>query len=210
MYRSEFSLLAQLRSPSGGSWLLSQLHTIRRVLSLSHYKLLALTVAVAYSIFYIVFTGILTYVDTDLSTVLPVPNLQVYLNGPIGTVPWIVWVPTNNLVFSMNFSAALFTTSTSVLVGINAALLLYSTRIPRCNCSPHASIGILGMGQGLLANFSCCGGGMLMAVAGASFPFFLKYASIFILSTLLILALTTVMVTGRIRQSQSASSATSP
>ncbi len=161
-----------------------------------------MAVAIAYALFYVVFTGILTYVDFDLSTLVPIPYLQVYLNGPIGTVPWVVWLPTNNLAFSMNLSAALFTIVMSLLVGVNVALLLYSVRIPRCNCAPHASLGVFGMAQGLLATFACCGGGMLMVLTGASFPLLVKYAGAFVISTLLILGYATVALASRIRRAE--------
>jgi len=194
--------LGQLQSGSAKLHLLPVLETIRTVLSTAHYSFLASGVVVVYSLFYMVFTGILSYVDFDLSTVVPIPYLQIYLNGPIGTVPSVVWAPTNNLVFSINLSAALFIVTTSLLVGVNAALLVYSMRIPRCNCKPHAGVGVFGMVSGLISTFACCGGGMLMALTGASFALFVKYADAFIISTLLILGFTTVALSSRIRRAE--------
>lgn len=181
--------------------------TIRTIVRQRPYRLLAYIVGIAYAFAYMLMSGIIQYTgDFDISTVVKIPWLTVYLNGPVGTVPWVIYYFDKYWFFSMNLPAFLFTLLSSALVGLMAALLFYNSRMVKCECNRQKASGMAALFAGFLAQFSCCGGGVvLLAVVNllgpAGWYAFRASTGVFILVSLAVLLLSVWIIASRINRS---------
>jgi len=152
------------------NFLYSTIGNVWDILNKRDCKGLAIVTGVAFAVFYIFFTGIITVSSIPIPEVIPVPYLHVITNGPIGKFPWIVAYLDRYSVFSMNLEAMVSTALISSLVGVNSALTLYRFRIVkkmRCNCPSGSPAFFSSIVPASLSVFACCGGGLLLTIFGA-------------------------------------------
>ena len=173
----------------------SALLTVWHILNKRDCKALAIVTGVAFAVFYIFFTGIITFSSIPIPEEIPVPYLHVITNGPIGKFPWIVAYLTRYSVFSMNLEAMISTILISLLVGINSALMLYRFRITKkaqCDCASGAPPFFASIVPASFSVFACCGGGLLLTIFGAGFmSALMPYGNLF--SIISIIGLTAAM-----------------
>lgn len=166
---------------------------VQRVLGKGHYLAVAVIVALIYSVFYMFFTGIIQTTPEPIQETIKIPQVRILLQGPIGTVPWIIVYPDRHTVFSMTFAAMLSTFLNSVLVGIASALILYRYRVSKfiqCQCkSAGGSISLAGVIPSIFSVFACCGGGLLLVIFGVgAFTSFRVFGPLFSVAGIVILA----------------------
>lgn len=150
------------------------LKIIRYTFSINQYRIPAIIGAIAYSIFFMIFTGIITITDKPIPDEVPVPYLNIITRiqnlDNIEYTLWIVAYPNRYTVFSMNIQAMLSLLAISSLVAISIALMLYSRNLSKhyeCNCNMKKK-GLVGIIPATLSVFSCCGGGLVLALFGPS------------------------------------------
>lgn len=174
------------------NFLSSILVTIWNILNKRDCKVIAIVTGAAFAVFYIFFTGIITFSLIAIPEVIPVPSLHVITNGPIGKVPWIVAYLNRYSIFSMNLEAMVSTTLVSLLVGINSALMLHRFRITKkvkCDCPSGAPAFFASMVPASFSVFACCGGGFLLTIFGAGLmSALMPYGNLFSIISILGLA----------------------
>lgn len=173
----------------------STLASVWHILNNRECKAVAIGTGVAFAIFYIFFTGIITVSPVPMPIEKSLPYFRVITQGPIGMVPWIIAYLDRYTVFSMNLGAMISTILISALVGTNSALMLYRFRIKktvRCDCASGAPAFFASIVPASLSVFACCGGGLLLTIFGAGlFSALIPYGGLF--SIISILGLTTAM-----------------
>ena len=92
------------------------------------------------------------------------PYIVLILDGPLGQVPWVIaFIPP--IIISISLEAGLSALLISILLGMNFSGLYYIWKYAKCdNCSVNAASSGLSIIPSLLAVFSCCGGGILIAI----------------------------------------------
>ncbi len=152
------------------NFLYSTLSVVHHILKRRDCKALAIITSVSFEIFYMFFTGIITVSSIPIPNDIAVPKLIVSTQGPIGTVPWVIAYLNRYSIFSMNLEAMISTTLISLLVGMNAALMLYHFKMKsefRCECQSASPVFFASIIPASLSVFSCCGGGLLLILFGA-------------------------------------------
>ncbi len=164
---------------------------------------LILLIASIYALVYIHIVGIILYLPTPLEFVNDVPFIRLLSYG-------IVFIPTKTIYIFAFWHAIAFIIITSLLVGINIALLLRYRWLIRSCCrvdydkksrSNNQKEGneirgmpsvISSMIPALFTSFSCCGGGLLaLAIGPIAFSYLTIYGTyIALLSIAILLSLT--------------------
>jgi|GEM_PF-6387347 len=165
---------------------------------------LVLLISIIYALAYIHIVGIILYLPSPLEFVNNVPLIHVTSYG-------IVFVPTKTIyIFAFWYTIA-FIIVTSLLVGINIALLLrYRWLINSCcrvdynnkNNSNTKENGIKGtptvissMIPAFFTSFSCCSGGLLaLAIGPVAFSYLTIYGTYIVLLTITMLLTSTYML----------------
>lgn len=177
------------------NFLYSTLGTAWYVLKERKYRWVAIATSIAFALFYIFFTGIVTISSVPMPIERSLPYFRVITQGPIGQVPWIIAYLDRYTVFSMSPEAMISTIAISSLVGINSALLVYRFRAMKafnCSCPSGSPAFFASIVPASLSVFACCGGGLLLAIFGAGlFTAVMPYGNLF--SIISILGLTTAM-----------------
>ncbi len=152
----------------------SILNIIRYVFARNQYRVPALITAVIYSIFYMIFTGIITISSKPIPDEVPVPYFNIITRiqnlDSIDYTFWIVAYPNRYTVFSMNIEAMLSLLALSLLIAISIALMLYARNLSKhyeCNCNMSKK-GFVGIIPATFSVFSCCGGGLILTFFGPS------------------------------------------
>ena len=147
---------------------------IRYMFKINRYRIFALSSAIAYALFFMLFTGILLISNKPIPESVPVPYFKIITRiqnlDSIDYTLWIVAYPNRYTVFSMSLEAMLAITILSSLVAINVALLLYKrdlNRLYRCNCRSSKAL-LAGLLPGSFAAFNCCAGGLMFMIFGSS------------------------------------------
>lgn len=145
------------------------LNAIRLCFRRRPFKLIALFSGVAYALFYMFFTGIISVSSEAIPADIPVPWSMVVSNG---LDPIAVAYLNRYTIFVMSLEALLVLALISTLVGMNAAMIVYRFRVSKlanCQCGGRsASLATAGaIVPGLFSTFACCGAGIITAVFGA-------------------------------------------
>ncbi|RMF28890.1 MAG: hypothetical protein D6752_06865 [Candidatus Nitrosothermus koennekii] len=151
-----------------------RLKIVRYTFSINQYRISAILSAILYSIFFMLFTGIITISNKPIPDEVPVPYLNIITRiqnlDSIDYTFWIVAYPNRYTVFSMNIEAMLSLLALSSLLAISIALMLYSRNLSKhyeCNCHMNKK-GLVGIIPATFSVFSCCGGGLILALFGPS------------------------------------------
>jgi len=157
----------------------------------------------AYAAAYLFGVGILSYDpagDFAQSAKAPyVPYLRVVMEGPIGEAPMLLWIPTKHLALDINLSAALFTVVTALLVGGNVAMLAYIFNVGRVGCGKEMGLCGVSMAPPMFTIFSCCAGGPLLALIGATaFTALAAYSQLFMAGSIALLTASLLVIAKRV------------
>jgi len=186
------------------------LSVIGSVLSKPKYKIVCIVVAILFSLAYMVFTGIFIFTPRAIPEEFTVPLFRVgQIHTVYGDFPWIVAYLDRHTIFSMTMEAMILSSTISILVGINTALILYRFRSPKnlqsCKRS-QTTVGFFGVVPAFLSIFACCGGGILVMILGggilsALFP----YGPLFGITSIGILVTGILLITKNIKIFQNSS-----
>lgn len=166
--------------------------------------MLILLIGIFYALVYIHIVGIILYLPQPLEFVNDVPFMRVTSYG-------ILLMPTKTIYIFAFWYAVAFIIITSLLVGINIALLLrYRWLIKSCcrvdynrnKKSEEKADNIKGipsvistMIPAFFTSFSCCGGGLLaLAIGPVAFSYLTIYGTYIALLTIAMLATSTYML----------------
>ena len=151
-----------------------RLKMIRYTFSFNQYRIPAIISAVVYAIFFMLFTGIITISTKPIPDSVPVPYFNILTRiqnlDSIDYTLWIVAYPNRYTVFSMNIEAMLSLITLSSLIAISIALMLYARDLSKryeCDCKMKKK-GLVGIVPATFSVFSCCGGGLILALFGPS------------------------------------------
>ncbi len=141
---------------TSGSLLSPILHIIRT----SKYRAIAIASGFGYAIIYMITVGIISYVPGLSAT----SGITVFRASYIG----ISAIPADNVYFFIFYGALAFLVVSSILVGINTALMFYSRRVAKkCGIRKWSeSKGFFGLIPAFFTSFACCGGGLLALAIG--------------------------------------------
>ncbi len=144
------------------------LKMIKHVFARNQYRVPALIVVVIYSIFYMIFTGIITISSKPIQDEVPVPYFNIITRiqnlDSIDYTFWIVAYPNRYTVFSMNIEAMLSLLALSLLIAISIALMLYARNLSKhyeCNCNMSKK-GLVGIIPATFSVFSFVGTSLLL------------------------------------------------
>ena len=128
------------------------------------------------------------------------PTIYVLLDGPIGEVPWVI-IYFYQFMVSINLLAGLSSLVISILFGLNIAGVIYLYNAPNCSsCRLNLAASSVSVIPAFFALFSCCGGGLVLALLilfGASdlvAGLLLPYSTLFILVSTILLTLSLYLV----------------
>ena len=150
------------------------LRIVRYTFSINQYRIPALLASIAYALFFMLFTGIITISSKPIPESVPVPYFNVITRiqnlDSIDYTLWIVAYPNRYTVFSMNLEAMLSLLALSSLIAINVAFMLYARNLSRyheysCKIGKRGFAGVI---PATFSVFSCCGGGLILALFGPS------------------------------------------
>ncbi|AIC15502.1 hypothetical protein NVIE_1289 [Nitrososphaera viennensis EN76] len=179
-----------MQSPhTAGSLLTPIFHVIRT----SKYRTIAIASGLAYAIIYMVTVGIVSYVP-NLSSATGIPVFRATYLG-------ISAIPTDNVFFFIFYGALAFLAASSILVGINTALMFYSRRLAKaCGTRKRPeSKGLFGLVPAFFTSFSCCGGGLLaLAIGPTAFSSLSIYSKYMAPLTVAVLAAGTYLMSRKI------------
>lgn len=156
-----------------------------------------LGIGVAYTLIYMVFVGVISYVPT-LKSANGMPVVSFYSIG-------VALIPTDGIWIFLFYWAIAFIATSSFLVGLNFALMLYGRKVSKGSCSigKMGPRGIFGLLPAFLTPALCCGGGLLaLAVGATAFSYLAAYNSKFLAPiTIAALAAGTILLSTRISKS---------
>jgi hypothetical protein len=110
---------------------------------------------ILYAIWYMIAIGIISYIP-GFATSITFPIITFYSIG-------ISIVSFKNIFIFIFYSAIIFLSVPSFLVGLNIAMMIYTRK---ANKSCKNSKGILGLIPAFFTSFSCCSTGLLALVIG--------------------------------------------
>lgn len=171
---------------------------IMSILKTRKYQLVMLFSAIIYAVLYMFAVGIISYYPGFASLKVSTPILGVNSLG-------IMIIPGNYIFIFVFYSAIVFLITSSLLVGLNVALMAYSRDVSQtcghCKTSTIKSSGILAILPAFLTSFSCCGGGLLAFVIGpAAFSSLAIYGNYMALLAIAGLAASTLSMLTRTNQ----------
>jgi hypothetical protein len=133
---------------------------VYHIIRTSKYRAIAIASGLAYAIIYMVTVGIISYVP-GLSSTSGIPGFRTSYIG-------ISAIPADNIYFFIFYGALTFLVASSILVGINTALMFYSRKVAKaCGIRKRPeSKGFFGLIPAFFTSFACCGGGLLALAIG--------------------------------------------
>jgi len=151
-----------------------------------------------YAIVYVFVVGIISYYPGFAPLKVTSPIVAANSLG-------IMIIPGNYIFIFAFYSAIVFLTVSSLLVGLIVALIAYSrdlsNRYGHCKVSTIKSNGILATIPAFFTSFSCCGGGLLPFVIGpVAFSSLAIYGNYMALLTIAALAAGTLSMLTRTNQ----------
>ncbi len=135
---------------------------------------------VIFAITYIVAAGMLFKSPIKVSE--SIIDVDLAIDRPIGVYPWLTLIVNGDLVFSINLTASIFLVTLSTLFASNTSLLVYTRRYLGGCYYPNNRGLFASTLPSLFSTFSCCGGGLTLALSSTIFSAGIGgvYASIFI------------------------------
>jgi len=154
--------------------------------------------AIVYAVVYTLAVGIISYYPGFAPLKVSTPTVGANSLG-------IVIIPGNYIFIFAFYSAIAFLIISSLLVGLNVALMAYSRDLSKtcgdCKVSIIKSTGILSILPAFLTSFSCCGSGLLAFVIGSvTFSSLALYSNYVAPLTIAALAAGTLSMLTRINQ----------
>jgi hypothetical protein len=137
----------------------SPFKSILGMLKTRRYAAILVASGIADAFIYMVVVGIISYVPGLTSS----SGIPVFRASYIG----ISAIPADNVYFIF-YGALAFLVASSILVGINTALMFYSRRVAKvCGIRKRPeSKGLFGLIPAFFTSFACCGGGLLALAIG--------------------------------------------
>ena len=141
---------------------------IRSMLQNWQGKLIVVLSGFAYSVFYMLFTGMITIGALPIPEDIPVPQYSIVANG---INPTFVAYLNRYTTISISLEAFFVLFLISLLVGLNVAMILYKVRLSKkanCSCRTRNSLlaTIAGIAPGIFSAFACCGAGIITTIFG--------------------------------------------
>lgn len=118
----------------------------------------------AFVLLFLVATGALARVETDLSERVAVPSLLLDTYGGWSFQrPWVTAVLSDHLLFGTSWAVAVFLVVAAILVSLNAGLIV---GLARCGaaCRPQSG-GVVAAAPAFVAAPTCCGAGLPVGFA---------------------------------------------
>jgi hypothetical protein len=138
--------------------------------------------------------GIISYVP-GLTSASGIPVFRAYYIG-------ISAIPADNIYFFIFYGALAFLVASSILVGINTALMFYSRKVAKaCGIRKRPeSKGLFGLIiPAFFTSFACCGGGLLaLAIGPTAFSSLSIYSKFMAPLTVAVLAAGTYFMSKKI------------
>jgi len=137
--------------------------SIMLILNTRKYQLVMLVSTVIYSAVYMFAVGIISYYPgfTPLKVSTPIVGAN-----SLG----VMVIPGSYIFIFAFYSAIIFLTVSSLLIGLSVALMVYSRDLSKtcghCEINTIKSGAILTILPSFLTSFSCCGGGLIAFVIG--------------------------------------------
>jgi hypothetical protein len=172
---------------------LSTFKPIVGMLKTRRYSTILVASGIAYAFIYIVVVGIISYVP-DLTSSSGIPVFRASYIGMSA-------IPADNIYFFIFYGALAFLVASSILVGINTALMFYSRRVAKaCGIRKRPeSKGLFGLIPAFFTSFACCGGGLLaLAIGPTAFSSLSIYSKFMAPLTVAVLAAGTYFMSKKI------------
>src|SRR6266487_2397200 len=167
---------------------ISEFAPILSIVRTRKYQLIMLVSAAVYVLIYTYVVGIISYYP---GLALLKVNAPIISTNSLG----IMIIPGNYIFIFVFYSAIAFLTLSSILVGLNVALMAYSRNLSKtcshCQITNIRSNGILAILPAFFTSFSCCGGGLLAFIVGAA-----AFSSLAVYSSYVAPLTTAVLATG--------------
>jgi hypothetical protein len=145
--------------------LTSKLLPIKQVLRRRKYQLIILVSAAIYALSYMLILGVISYYPGLSSITNTYPIIRVTSYG-------ISYIPFPNIFIFVFYQTIAFIVTSSFLVGLNIALILYSRKLREyCRTRSRArslegAKGLFGVLPAFFTSFACCGGGLITLIIG--------------------------------------------
>lgn len=171
---------------------------VYHIIRTSKYRAIAIASGLAYAVIYMVTVGIISYVP-GLSSASGIPVFRAYYIG-------LSAIPADNIYFFIFYGALAFLVTSSILVGINTALMFYSRNVLKvCGIRKRPeSKGFFGLIPAFFTSFACCGGGFLaLAIGPTAFSSLSIYSKYMAPLTVAVLAAGTYFMSKKISKMES-------
>lgn len=164
------------------------------MIKIKKYRLMILGFSILYALAYMIAVGVISYLPNFASSVT-IPIIKFYSIG-------ISIIPFANIFIFIFYSAIIFLSISSFLVGLNITMTIYARKANKnCKIKKVYSKGILGILPAFFTSFSCCSSGLLaLAIGQAAFSSLSIYSKYMAPITIVALAAGTFLLSKRINE----------